>query len=191
MNTAWFRVIFLACFFLFSLPVQAQTPKSEYLRYIKRAADAAWDEYPQVVANWKKNIKPSELWGYDAPGHPIYLADLLGFLYQETKDKAYAERAYRILAEFGDLRDAYPKEYQAKRIEYREGIPAISNFFIMPPYTRAYLRIRESGVGDAAARAKIEKDLAFSLDHIFYFPEWGAHNRAMLRAESLYYGSLA
>jgi len=191
MNTAWFRVIFLACFFLFSLPVQAQTPKAEYLRYIKRAADAAWDEYPQVIANWKKNIKPSELWGYDAPGHPIYLADLLGFLYQETKDKAYAERACRILAEFGDLRDAYPKEYQAKRIEYREGIPAISNFFIMPPYTRAYLRIRESGVVDAAARAKIEKDLAFSLDHIFYFPEWGAHNRAMLRAESLYYGSLA
>jgi hypothetical protein len=61
----------------------------------------------------------------------------------------------------------------------------------MPPYTRAYLRIRESGVVDAAARVKIEKDLAFSLDHIFYFPEWGAHNRAMLRAESLYYGSVA
>ena len=31
-------------------------------------------------------------------------------------------------------------------------------------------------------REKIERDLAFSLDHIFYFPEWGAHNRAMLRS---------
>jgi hypothetical protein len=61
----------------------------------------------------------------------------------------------------------------------------------MPPYARAYLRIRDSGVLDSTSRAKIEKDLAFSLDHIFHFPEWGAHNRAMLRAESLYYGSVA
>jgi hypothetical protein len=70
-------------------------------------------------------------------------------------------------------------------------LPSISNFFVMPPYARAYLRIRDSGVLDSTSRAKIEKDLAFSLDHIFHFPEWGAHNRAMLRAESLYYGSVA
>ena len=181
----------LACVIFLPVAYRAQTLKSDYLRSIKRAAEVAWDEYPQVVANWKKNIRPSELWGYDAPGHPIYLADLLGFLYQETQDQAYAAKARDILVAFGDLRDAYPKEYQSKRIEYREGIPAISNFFILPPYTRAYLRIRESGVVDAKSREKIETDLAFSLDHIFYFPEWGAHNRAMLRAESLYYGAVA
>ncbi|MEJ7712820.1 MAG: hypothetical protein WKF84_23970 [Pyrinomonadaceae bacterium] len=119
------------------------------------------------------------------------MADLLGFLYEETKDKTYAEKARDILAAYGDLRDVYPKDYQTKRAEYRRGIPAISNFFIMPPYSRAYMRIRGSSVMDAKTREKIEKDLAFSLDHIFYFPEWGAHNRALLRAESLYYGQLA
>jgi hypothetical protein len=40
-------------------------------------------------------------------------------------------------------------------------------------------------------RETIERDLAHSLDFVFYFPEWGAHNRALLRAEGLYYGALA
>src|SRR5678816_1175980 len=116
----------------------AQVRKADYLRYIKDAAESGLKESPTVIANWKRDTKPSELWGYDAPGHPVYLADLLGFLYIETKDKAYAERARDILASFGDLREIYPKDYQSKRIEYRNGIPAISNFFIMPAYSRAY-----------------------------------------------------
>ncbi len=168
-----------------------QTLKRDYLHLIERAARQGWQAYPRSLESWKKTVKHSELWGYDAPGGPIYLADLLGYLYQETKDRSYAEKAREILASFGDLRETYPKELRDKRAEYRNGVPAISNFFIMPPYSRAYLRIRESGVVDAKSKEKIERDLAFSLDHIFHFPEWGAHNRAMLRAESLSYGALA
>jgi hypothetical protein len=188
-----FGVIILAFFYLAITPAltPGQTLKGDYLRYIKNAAEIGWRDYPQVIEKWKKSPNHHELWGYDAPAHPIYLADLLGYLYQETVEKSYAEKARDILASFGDLRETYPKEFQAGRAEYRHGVPAISNFFIMPPYSRAYMRIRESGVIDAKSREKIERDLAFSLDHIFYFPEWGAHNRAMLRAESLYYGAVA
>lgn len=171
--------------------LQAQTLRGDYLRMIKIAADRGWADNPQIIETWKKTTRPSELWGYDAPGHPIYLADLLGYLYQETKDRSYAEKARDILATYGDLRETIPADFPGKRVEYRDGVPAISNFFIMPPYSRAYMRIRESGVMDAKTREKIERDLAFSLDHIFFFPEWGAHNRAMLRAESLYYGAVA
>ena len=177
--------------FTFSITAQAQTRTSDYLRYIKIAADRGWQDYPQSIEEWKKRPNHHELWGYDAPGGPVYLADLLGYLYQETRDRSYAEKARDILAAYGDLRETYPKELQAKRAEYRNGVPSISNFFIMPPYSRAYMRIRESGVMDARTREKIERELAFSLDHIFHFPEWGAHNRAMLRAESLYYGAVA
>lgn len=169
----------------------AQTLKSEYLNWIKTAADAGWADHAASIERWKKAPNHHELWGYDSPGGPIYLADLLGYLYQETKDRSYAEKARDILAGYGDLREIYPKEMQAKRIEYTDGVPAISNFFIMPPYSRAYMRIRESGVLDAKAKAKIEDALAGSLDFIFRFPEWGAHNRAMLRAESLAYGAVA
>ncbi|MBS1787000.1 MAG: hypothetical protein JST85_04725 [Acidobacteria bacterium] len=174
-----------------SLAAQSQTLKRDYLNWIKIAADAGWADYQPSIERWKKAPNHHELWGYDSPGGPIYLADLLGYLYQETKDRTYAEKARDILAGYGDLRETYPKEMQAKRVEYSEGVPAISNFFIMPPYARAYMRIRESGVLDAKAKAKIEEALAFSLDFIFRYPEWGAHNRAMLRAESLAYGAAA
>jgi hypothetical protein len=174
-----------------SLRGEAQTPKSEYLRLIRIAAEQGAAINPKIVEDWKKTTKLSELWGYDSPGNSIYLADLLGYLYQETGQKLYAEQVRELLAGYGDLRAVIPPEYAAKRIEYRNGVPAIANFFIMPPYARAYMRISRSGVVDAASREKIERDLAYSLDHTFYFPEWGAHNRAMLRAESLYYGAVA
>ena len=176
---------------LLSFPLFAQVSKREYLQLIQRAAEEGWKDHPASLERWKKEPNHHELWGYNGPGGPVYLADLLGYLYLETKDKKYAEQARDILASYGDLRATYPKTLQEKRIEYRNGVPSISNFFIMPPYARAYMRVRESGVIDAATREKIERDLAFSLDHIFYFPEWGAHNRAMLRAESLYYGAVA
>jgi hypothetical protein len=169
----------------------SQTLRNDYLEYIKRSAELGWSEYPKVIDQWKKKIEPSILWGYDAPSQPIYLADVLGFLYHETADPTYAEKARDILVSYGDLRDAYPKDYWKTRAEYANGIPAIPNFFFLPGYSRTYIRIRNSGVLDRASIEIIERDLALSLDFVFFFPEWGAMNRAMLRAESLYYGATA
>ncbi len=180
-----------AALVFFCASAEAQVRKAEYLGYIRQAAELGWKDYPQAIETWKKSIQPSELWGYDAPWQPVYLADLLAFLFSETGDRSYAEKATRILADYGDLRQFYPEELKRKRAEYRSGIPAISNFFILPPYARAYMRLSAGGRIEPQDRDKIERDLAFSLDHIFYFPEWGAHNRAMLRAESLYYGAAA
>jgi hypothetical protein len=185
----------MICFAGWSLFLAAtlfsQTLKKDYLTYIQQAAELGWQEYPGAIADWKKGVKPSPLWGYDAPAQPIYLADILGFLYQHTHDNAYADKVRQILIEYGSLRDAYPKDYWKTRAEYRNGMPALSNFFFMPAYSRAYLRIRESQALDARSREAIERDLAQSLDYVFTFPEWGAMNRAMLRAEALYYGTLA
>ncbi|MDZ7300930.1 MAG: hypothetical protein ONB44_02175, partial [candidate division KSB1 bacterium] len=182
---------FLVCCFplLFAQILYAQ--KSYYLDEIKKAAEKGWKEYPDVIAQWKKTTKPNILWGYDSPAHPIYLASTLAFLYEETGDKSYAMKTAELLASYGDLRNTYPKDYAKARAEYVNGIPAIANFFFMPPYIRAYLRIRNSGVLDAKTKEKIETDLAGSADFIFHFPEWGAHNRAMLRAEALIYAALA
>ncbi len=33
---------------------QAQTFKSDYLRYIKIAADRGWQDYPRSIEDWKK-----------------------------------------------------------------------------------------------------------------------------------------
>ena len=186
------RMVQLCClwFFLASY-LSSQTLKQDYLTYIQQAAELGWQEYPGVIATWKKSANPSPLWGYDAPAQPIYLADILGFLYQQMHDNTYADKARQILVEYGGLRDAYPKEYWKTRAEYRNGMPALSNFFFMPAYARAYLRIRDSQALDARSRSIIERDLAQSLDYVFTFPEWGAMNRALLRAEALSYGATA
>ncbi len=174
--------------FLFA-PSLAQ--KFVYLDEIKKAAEKGWREYPALIENWKKATKPNVLWGYDSPGQPPYLASTFAFLYEETKDVTYAKRAAEIISGYGDLRKILPVGYDTTRAEYMNGVPAIANFFFMAPYIRAYLRIRNAGVLDEKEKAKIERDLAGSADFIFHFPEWGPHNRAILRAEALMYAAVA
>ena len=104
------RMVWLAWLWLFlSVTLFSQTLKKDYLTYIQQAAELGWQEYPGVIANWKKNVKPSPLWGYDAPAQPIYLADILGFLYQHTQDNAYADKARQILIEYGQSAGCVPK----------------------------------------------------------------------------------
>jgi hypothetical protein len=165
--------------------------KAMYLQEIKKAVEAGWQANPRIIAEWRATDKSFILWGYNAPAHPVYLASTMAFLYEQTGERTYAERAASLLVGFGDLRSMLPKDYAKTRAEYSDGVPALSNFFFLPPYSRAYMRIRNSGVMDAAAKAKIEKDIAESINFIFRFPEWGAHNRAMLRAEALIYACLA
>jgi len=162
-----------------------------YLEEIRKTAEKGWQESPGLIARWKHTTKPNVLWGYDSPGHPLYLACTFAFLFEQTGDTLYARRAADLISSYGELRSVLPKGYAASRAEYMNGVPAIANFFYMPPYIRTYLRIRDAGVIDAKARAVIERDLAGSADFIFHFPEWGAHNRAMLRAEALIYAALA
>ena len=182
-------ILLLIWIIIYSTPAFAQ--KADYLAFIKRAAEEGWEANPDIIERWKANVNPSVLWGYNSTSHPIYLADVLGFLYEETGERHYAERAAQLLAEYGDLRNAYPEDYYKTRVEYEKGVPALSNFFFLPPYSRSYLRIKDSDVLSDEMRAKIEADLAYSLDFQFTFPEWGTHNRAMLRAEGWYYGYLA
>ena len=171
--------------------VSSFSQRAIYREEIKKAAEKGWREYPALIDRWKKTTRDNVLWGYDSPGAPVYLACAMAFLYEETKDLTYARRAGQIISEYGDLRKILPKGYDTTRAEYMNGVPAIANFFFIPPYIRTYFRIREAGVLDAAAKKKIENDIAGSANFIFHFPEWGAHNRAILRAEALMYAVLA
>ena len=182
---------FSFCVLLKLLFAPSLAQKLVYLDEIKKAAEKGWQEYPALIENWKKATKPNVLWGYDSPGQPPYLASTFAFLYEETKDVTYAKRAAEIISGYGDLRKILPKGYDTTRAEYMNGVPAIANFFFMAPYIRAYLRIRNAGVLDEKEKSKIESDLAGSADFIFHFPEWGTHNRAILRAEALMYAAVA
>jgi hypothetical protein len=173
---------------LLLFPAQLSLAQKEvYLDEIRKAAEKGWNQYPMLIEEWKRDTRESVLWGYNAPGFPIYLASTLAFLYEETGERLYAERAASLLAEYGSLRDAVPEGYAETRIEYENGLPSVSNFFFLAPYVRAYMRIRNSGILDEESKTRIEKEVAESIDFVFRFPEWGTHNRAMLRAEAFTY----
>ena len=81
--------------------------------------------------------------------------------------------------------------YQQSLQKCPEAVENLTNFFDLPVFSRAYLRIKKSRSITPDARREIEQSIAESADYIFYFPEWGPMNRAMLRAEGLLYAALA
>ena len=53
------RMVWLACVWPFLLATSySQTLKKDYLTYIQQAAELGWQEYPGVIANWRKTVNP-------------------------------------------------------------------------------------------------------------------------------------
>ena len=176
---------------LFVVSTSISAVKKDYLDFIKRAVENSWKNYPASIEQWKETTKHYVLWGYNPPAEPVYLADALAFLYKVTGDKSYAARVVKILEEYSELKKFYPEEFAKLRVEYSEGIPALPNFFFLYPYVRAYLIVKNSGLLNEELKRRITDGIISSVDHLSYFPEWGAHNRTVLRALSYLLGSIA
>jgi hypothetical protein len=176
--------------FLF-LSHTAPAQKGMYLADIEKSTVKCWRLLPSELEAWKQSPNHSILWGYNPPSTPIYLAATYGYLYSLNHSELYAERALRLLAEYGQLRKTLPAGFASSRAEYSRGVPAFTNFFFIAPFAQAYLAVRDSRSATPALRAVIEKDLAESVDFVYRFPEWGTHNRAMLRALGFLLGAQA
>ncbi len=169
----------------------AQAQKGVYLAEIEKSAAQCWRTLPSDLEAWKKNPNHSVLWGYNPPASPLYLAATYGYLYSLNHDEQYAQRALHLLADYGSLRKTLPAGFAASRAEYARGIPAFTNFFFIAPFAQAYIAVRESRSATPALRKAIESDLGECVDFIYTFPEWGSHNRAMLRALGFLLGAQA
>ncbi|MBK7257246.1 MAG: hypothetical protein IPI01_05465 [Ignavibacteriae bacterium] len=175
----------MACCTISGTLHEAFAQKARYLVEIRAAAEKGWRDLPAGLQKWRENPNHSVLWGYNSPPQPLYLAGVYSYLYKVTGQELYAERSVALLAAYGDLRQTLPAGFEATRAEYEQGVPSISNFFYLPPYVRAVREVKGSAAFQGPAREKIERDVAESIDFVFRFPEWGAHNRAALRAEAL------
>ena len=164
---------------------EAFAQKARYLAEVRAAAEKGWRDLPAGLQKWRENPNHSVLWGYNSPPQPLYLAGVYSYLYKVTGQELYAERSVALLSTYGDLRQTLPAGFEATRAEYEQGVPSVSNFFYLPPYARAIREVKGSAAFKGPARDKIERDFAESIDFVFRFPEWGAHNRAALRAEAL------
>lgn len=161
--------------------------KSAYRALIDCAAEYHFQESQNKIDAWKQRIRKNKLFGYSPSSYAASVAVLMGYMYQETRDEKYAIKAANLLLQYEDFKKLYPKEFYADRVEFKKGLPPISNFFNMNNYPEAWLYIRQSPKISAGDRKIIEKGIADCANFLLNYPEWGPMNRSILRAETCLY----
>lgn len=157
---------------------------------VRAALESGLVELQNREAQWRERMTArdsswAELFGYDPPGHALGLATLASFLHAKSGRDEDAVLAAQLLARMGAYRDDVPDELRHARVEYADGLPPVPNFFHVGEFAEAWDRVRGCAAIDDALRAEVVELVAGAADHVFTFPEWGPHNRALLRAEGL------
>ncbi|MCB9883535.1 MAG: hypothetical protein H6834_17240 [Planctomycetes bacterium] len=160
----------------------AVTQASERVDDVERA-------FEERMRERSRDPRLHALFGYDPPGSTISVALGWAHLHAIEKRSEDAHTALALLVRFANYRSQVPDALIAERVEYAHGLPAVPSFFQLQDYAHAY-RLTKAQATEAQ-RAVIEGAIAGSADFVFTFPEWGAHNRAMLRAECLLEATLA
>ncbi len=156
-----------------------------YLSLATRAFEEGLTSIPAQVERWKETWEPDPEWGYAPPGGPVYFARLGGSLYRLTGDDRYALEAISWLADHHEYKQYFPEEMHDVRPDYADGVPTLTNFFELSAFSEAYLSIKDHPSLTPTQRQRIEASIAEAANYVFFFPEWGPHNRAMLRAYGL------
>ena len=109
----------------------------------------------------------------------IHVAQLAGIPVEAVK------RAKEILLEYDSYKSIYPKWAYEKRPDYTDGVPALPDFFTAQRFLRPFEIIRDAGMLNDNEVAQLEEGIAQSMSYLLQSQEWGAMNRAALRAETL------
>ena len=169
-------------------PVKAAEPAipaSAYLEYARHSADWTWEHHDELVERWRSGFDPDNVFGYRAPGRLLEMAVIYAWLYEKEGDTVHADRVKQVLLTYGDYRSIYPEEAAKRRSDYGDGVPALSDFFTVMRYIRAFDTLNRLGQLSPGEVREIEKLIAHSMDYLLRTAEWGTMNRTMLRAESL------
>ncbi|UCD76018.1 MAG: hypothetical protein JSV91_03665, partial [Phycisphaerales bacterium] len=160
-------------------------PLTHYLDYARSSADWTWDHHDELIAGWRSGFDPDSVFGYRPPGRLLEMAVIYAWLYEKEGRPLHADRARRVLLDYGDYREAYPEYAARRRSDYEEGVPALPDFFTVMRYVRAFDTLNRLGALSPEEVERIEQLIAHSMDYLLRTAEWGTMNRTMLRAESL------
>lgn len=156
--------------------------KAQYLAYIEKAVMYGRETYYEHIENWKKGYNPNQFFGmYSAPGILAVQVQIEGFMYHVTGNLEYAQKAKEWLLEADTYLSIVPEEHLKLYPEYEKGVPAFEPMFQGQNYLYGYLFIKDSGIVNPEEKLRIEKSIRSSIDFMMHYPEWGAHNRSMLR----------
>lgn len=143
---------------------------------------AAYDEHFEA---WRKNLQPYHAFGYNPFGGPIAIAYASAFLYRLRGEEKFAIQAIEQMRDYRQFIQYFPQDYHRFRPEYHDAIPPIPSMFTLWQYALAYTWIKSAPALTATDRETIGQILIDSVPPLVHFPEWGAHNRTILRAFSI------
>jgi hypothetical protein len=163
------------------------TDRTTYLAAIQSIYQRERERLQPDIDGWQQHVTgtgiASPLLGFLSPKWPLHLAVVAAFLYEQTKDATLAEEAYQLLVQYRLWATVAPADLIAERPEYSTGVPPIDTTFDPVIYAAACQRIRPALT--AQQYDALGEIVGVSLRPIWRFPEWGGHNRAMLRAAGL------
>ncbi|MCS6966320.1 MAG: hypothetical protein NZ473_06100 [Candidatus Kapabacteria bacterium] len=154
-----------------------------YQQLVRESYTAALRNLPDQIALWRAHFFPQGTQEFQPPLEPAAVAGLAAALYEESRNLAYAEVAFHWLALYDTLRQAYPSMLRQRIPQYAQQIPPVPDFFAFPVFCRAYHRIQAAL--SPHRRRYLQQLIVASAQHALHFPEWGAINRAVLRALGL------
>ncbi|MDA0336631.1 MAG: hypothetical protein O2782_15825 [bacterium] len=161
--------------------------RATYVDMLRQWRRTAITQYDEQTRQWFDNLSKANAFAeVGTPGHPVTLAFVEAFLAVEDKDDALAESATQHMRTLRQFADRIPAEYIPDNAMYDSGqVPPQSNVFVLPYYCEAYGMLRHHPCLTAEDHETIGAIIADSVAPLFRFPEWGSHNRAMLRAWTL------
>lgn len=179
-----FSISVLVLLDCFSQPV-AKMPFKKYLEFARSAADWTWEKYDSLERAWIKGIDPANFFGYRPPARFLEAASIYATLFDLEGNRKYAERARSILLRYDSYTKYFPDSVSRVRPDYSEGTPALPDFFTTMRYIRPFEILKKKGFLTQAETEKMKKVIVHNMNYLLQSQEWGAMNRAALRAETL------
>ncbi|TLS53893.1 hypothetical protein FE782_00615 [Paenibacillus antri] len=160
--------------------------RQSYLKYIQEAVLEARRQYEKQIESWKSSFDPNRFLGmYSPPGIIPQRAHTEGFLYRVTGEREYGEQAKRMLLAIEEFKAIVPADLAQRHPEYAKGIPSFETMFQGTHYIQGYLFMKGSELLSEAETSRIEDSIRSAIHGMLHYPEWGAHNRSMLRVFAL------
>ncbi len=159
--------------------------KADYLAYVTKAAKVGRETYEQSIETWKNNFDADFMFGYSSPGNISSQIHMEGLLYNLTGEVEKAEFIRNGLLQPMELAAIFPEEIRKQRKEYYRGVPLMEPLFQLHAYINAYFDIKDTGLLSDEDIAVVKQSVIQSITPLIFCPEWGAHNRSMLRACAL------
>ncbi|MFO7611310.1 MAG: hypothetical protein R6W99_02325 [Clostridia bacterium] len=163
--------------------------RKDYLEYVEKAVVAGRKTYEESIESWKTNFDADYMFGYTSPGIIASQIHMEGLLYSLKGNRDHAEFIRDGLRLPMELAAIFPEEIRLQRKEYYRGVPLLEALFQLHAYMNAYLDVKDSGILTDEDVAVVRQSVIQSVTPLIFCPEWGAHNRSMLRACALVQGA--